>query len=104
MKVKGPLLSKEARGTAADVLTFSIKQTGQQVRYQKKQKDKNSALQQSQRADFLNASFACRFMDYGESFFGASIYGHEKTPYNELAKNKGYTGYNLCIKEIIEVI
>jgi len=103
MKAKGPLLSKEARGTAADVLTFSKRSTGQQVRFQRKQKDKNSALQQEQRADFLNASFACRFFDFGEAFFGASIYGHEKTPYDIAAKNENYTGYNLCIKENIGI-
>ena len=103
MKAKGPLLSKEARGTAADVLTFSKRSTGQQVRFQRKQKDANTASQANQREKFLNASYACSFFDFGEAFFGASIYGHEKTPYDIAAKNKGYTGYNLCIKENIDI-
>jgi hypothetical protein len=101
MKTRGPLLSNEARGTIGPCLTFSKRRSGQQVRLQKKQKDKNSFLQREQRAAFEKASFACRFMDFGEAFFGVSIYGHEKVLYNEKAEKKDFTGYNLCIKENI---
>ena len=40
VKVEGPLGSHSAHGSIGNVLTFSKKKTGQQVRYQKKQADK----------------------------------------------------------------
>jgi hypothetical protein len=52
VKITGPLHSDTASGTIADVLTFSQRASGQQVRYQKKQKDVSSAARVVQRAKF----------------------------------------------------
>jgi len=104
MKAKGPLFSKEARGTIADVLTFSHKRTGQQVRFQKKQKDANTLPQGVQRLKFLNASTACRFFEYGVAIYGVSLYGTDKSFYDEKAEKKEMTGYNLCIADYLKTI
>lgn len=100
-KLGGPLLSEMASGSVADFLTFSKRKTGQQVRWQKKQKDVLTILRFTQRNKFLNASLACRFMEYGVAIYGVSLYGNEKDIYELAAKNKDLTGYNLCIKEYL---
>ena len=104
MKITGPLQSERASGTVADVLTFSHKRTGQQARFQKKQKDANTSSQGVQRAKFLNASTACRFMEYGVAIFGASLYGPDKSFYDEKAEKKEMTGYNLCVADYLKTI
>jgi hypothetical protein len=38
VKIKGPLFSESASGTVADCMTFSKRKSGQQVRFQRKQK------------------------------------------------------------------
>lgn len=38
-KIKSPLFSESASGTVADCMTFSRRKSGQQVRFQRKQKD-----------------------------------------------------------------
>lgn len=53
MKVTGPLFSIEAHGSVSDALTFSKRTSGQQVRFQKKQKDVITADRTTQRAKFL---------------------------------------------------
>ena len=63
-----------------------------------------SAGQLAQRARFENASFACRFFDYGEAYFGVALYGHENADYVLRVKDKSLTGYNLCIKEYLKTI
>lgn len=103
MKIHGPLQSTEASGTIADVLTFSKRRTGQQARFQKKQDDVLTAPRVTQRGKFFNASLACRFMDYGVSFYGAAIYGAEKNIFDFDAKTEPLTGYNLCIKEFLDM-
>ena len=52
VKVFGPLHSDSASGTIATVLTFSKRASGQQCRYQRKQKDKITAPRTSQRFKF----------------------------------------------------
>ena len=54
-KLKGPLLSESAHGMIGDRLTYSKRTSGNQVRYQKVNKDANSAAQQTQRSLFLTA-------------------------------------------------
>ncbi len=104
MKIKGPLMSEEARGTIAGNLTFSKRKSGQQARFQKKQSDANSPSQQIQRSSFLNASFGCRFMEFGVAVFGISFFGVDEDYYNDKAKGKQMSGYNLCIKENISQV
>jgi len=51
-KLKGPLFSLEAVGTFGDILTFSKRKSGQQVRYQQKQSDANTEAQNTIRDYF----------------------------------------------------
>ncbi len=101
MKIQGPLQSEEARGSVGLFLTFSKRRTGQQVRFQRKQKDAESPGQIIQREKFLAASNSCRFMNYGDAFFGPTSFGVDTNFYNEKAKGKQVTGYNLCISEVL---
>lgn len=55
-KLTGPLLSVNARGTIAGILTFSKRSSGPQVRYQHPQKDYENAARLSQRARFWLAT------------------------------------------------
>jgi len=102
MKVKGPLLSLEARGTVGDVITFSKRREGQLARYQRKQKDVLTISRAKQRQKFQNASLACRFFEYGEAIFGVALYGNEKNLYLEKARKLNLTCYNVCIKEYLK--
>jgi hypothetical protein len=104
MKVIGPLHSQEAHGTLGDVLTFSKKSVGQLARYQRKQKDVLTISRIEQRQKFQNASFGCRFFEYGEAVFGVALFGNEKSLYLEEAKRQGLTGYNVCIKDYIDKV
>lgn len=54
-KTKGPLFSVTAHGSFGPRLTFSQRTSGQQVRYQRAQRDRNSEAQNIQRAYFLAA-------------------------------------------------
>ena len=91
MKVIFPLFSKSAAGTIADVLTFSKRKSGQQCRYQKRQKDVITAPRSSIRADYQKAVAA----------WGA-LSEVQQEVYVERAANLHYTGYNLFIKEYLD--
>jgi len=54
-KLKGPLLSINAHGSIGKRLTYSQRSSGNQVRFQRANKDANSASQQTERALFLEA-------------------------------------------------
>jgi len=51
-KITGPLLSQEARGSIASRLTFSVRKTGQQARFQRAQKDVVTVKRTVQRQKF----------------------------------------------------
>lgn len=51
-KVKYPLLSEAARGTIVGGLTFSLRNTGQQVRFQTSPADYESLARKTQRDAF----------------------------------------------------
>jgi hypothetical protein len=104
MKVIGPLFSQKAHGTVGDILTFSKRREGQLARYQRKQKDVLTAPRAEQRQKFQNASFACRFFEYGEVIYGMALYGNNESFYLEEAKKQGLTGYNVCIKDYIKEV
>ena len=55
VKVIMPLCSSEARGTIAGFLTFSMRASGAQVRYQKKQKDVITEARTAQREKFITS-------------------------------------------------
>ncbi|KKK68332.1 hypothetical protein LCGC14_2945110, partial [marine sediment metagenome] len=64
MKIKGPLQSEKASGMIGPRITFSERKSGQQARFQKSQKDAESAAQIVQRGKFENASLSCRNIEY----------------------------------------
>lgn len=74
-KVTGPLHSEGARGTIAGGLTFSLRLSGQQVRWQKKQKDVSSPARLAQRAKFLLGRDSWNEQDMGNAECGAIIVG-----------------------------
>ena len=51
-KITGPLLSQEAQGSVSPCFTFSNRKTGQQVRWQNKQKDRVTPDRTVQRQKF----------------------------------------------------
>ena len=101
MKVTGPLHSERASGTFADILTFSNRKSGQQCRFQRKQKDANSVDQNVQRAKFQLAICACNFMMYGEAVFGVAIYGNSLGLYTSEADRKHMTEQNECASQYL---
>jgi hypothetical protein len=55
-KLTGPLLSLSASGTIGNVLTFSKRSSGNQTRYQRRNIDRETTAQLSQRAMFKEAA------------------------------------------------
>lgn len=86
-KVVAPLFSQTASGTIGQRLTFSSRKTGQQVRFQKKNRYTRSFAQNYQRLSFLFATRGWRLL---------SPVG--KRAINYQARNLPMTGYNLYIK------
>jgi hypothetical protein len=101
VKVLQPLLSVEASGSIAHFLTFSNRNSGQQCRWQKKQKDVITDLRTIQRADFLNASLSARYFECGVAYCGITICGFDILDLNLSAIGKALSGYNLAIKEFL---
>ena len=104
MKVETPLQSLEASGMVGPRITFSKRKSDQQVRFQRKQKDAKSNSQITQRQKFLNASLSCRYMAYGEAFFGISFFAASAERNNAEAVGKEMSGYNVCISENINLV
>ena len=92
-KIRGPLLSQEARGKIAERLVFSLRSSGQQARFQIKQKDVITEFRTTQRAYYLAAVAAWNILS-----------NLEKQEWRDLAFSKHYTGYNLFIKVYIDNI
>lgn len=88
--VKSPLLSESASGTIADNLTFSLRDTGQQVRFQKKQKDIFTVPREIQRTLYRQA--------YEEWNLLAP---EDKIMWSKMASSKKMTGYNLYLKTFL---
>jgi len=83
-KITGPLLSLTASGKIAERLVFSLRKSGQQVRFQKGQKDVITVSRQSQRGVYLSAVLAWK-----------SLSDLSKIEWISAAKNLELTGYNL---------
>jgi len=90
VKVNGPLLSKTASGSIAKRLTFSQRKSGQQVRFQRAQKDVITSNRTTQRAWFLSAVSAWNLLT-----------PQQKAPYNEIAKDLNMSGYNYYISKYV---
>lgn len=97
-------MSEEASGTVGNLITFSKRKSGQQARYQRKQKDVITAPRTAQRDKFILASESCRFMGFGETIFGITIFGVDADYYNDRIKSKKMSVYNLCISETIDLL
>jgi len=89
-KSKGPLFSENASGSVTPVLTFSLRNSGQQVRYQRKQKDKITAGRIPVRANYAVAVSAWNFMS-----------DDEKSAWDSSASGLHMTGYNLFVKSFV---
>lgn len=74
-KITGPLFSQEASGSMGPRLTFSHRKSGQQVRFQKKQKDYNTADQATQR----------NYFELGSTAWG-TLTPQEKQQWNDFIK------------------
>lgn len=90
-KITGPLMSNSASGKIGERLVFSQRKSGQQVRFQKAQKDKKTFPQLNNRGLYGIAS----------SIWGG-FSASEKLVYKNLAKNKNISGYNYFIKLAID--
>lgn len=87
VKIIGPLLSREARGKIAERLVFSLRPSGQQVRFQRKQKDLSTELRISQREIYSEAVSAWNILP-----------DLEKLEWKEQAKGFDLTGYNMFVQ------
>jgi hypothetical protein len=102
MKITGALHSDIAQGTVASILTFSKRKSGQVGRYQRKQKYTNSNAQNVVTSRFTSASLSCRTIGLGYYICGLFVCGGSVDSYDESARLKDVSGYNLCISEFIK--
>ena len=90
-KIRAPLFSQSAQGTIGGNLTFSLRKSGQQVRFQNKQKDVITSDRTLQRSYYSQAVNAWNLLDPSE-----------KIVWCNRANSLNYTGYNLFIKSYID--
>lgn len=100
-KVTLPLLSESAQGSVGGVLTFSVRGSGQQVRYQRKQKNLPSADQVVARAVYADACLAWYLMEYGVAQYGEAQYGDSQDFNNALAEGEAMSGFNIFVQDYI---
>lgn len=86
-KLTGPLFSNTASGSFGPRLTFSQRRSGQQVRFQRAQKDVITAGRTAQRALYILAVDAWDTLD-----------DVIKNIFKSLAVGENFTGYNLFVK------
>jgi hypothetical protein len=87
-KLKGPLLSLSASGTIADLLTFSERKSGSQVRFQKKQEDVITSGRTAQRQKFTTARDSWDIIELGIAECGFILCGGKVVNLMMLAKDK----------------
>lgn len=90
-KVSGPLLSQTASGKIAERLVFSLRSSGQQVRFQKKQIDVITNARISQREIYSSAVAHWK-----------ALPDIEKIEWIQAASELQMTGYNLYIKNYLD--
>lgn len=76
-----------ASGSLKGNLTFSVRASGQQVRFQRKQKDIITSARTVQRSAYAVCVDSWNSLNLSE-----------KKTYNDLAQKSGFTGYNLYMK------
>lgn len=96
-----PLMSESAKGTIGGVLTFSVRGSGQQVRFQRKQKNAPSAGQLAARSVYADACLAWYLMEYGVAQYGEVQYGDSVDFNNALAEGEGMSGFNIFVQDYI---
>ena len=99
-KVTGPLLSLDASGTVADVLTFSRWKGRNYVRQRVIPSNPNTPDQIAIRDLIRDASIAWKS---GATVGGVAINTAYKTAYNEAASPFSISGFNLFIKECVQL-
>lgn len=92
-KPTGPLLSMQARGMLGERLTFSVRDSGQQVRFQRSQKDKITAPRSGARSAYTSKYIAWNLLD-----------DSAKQVFIDRAKNLHMTGYNLFMREFVVAV
>lgn len=88
MKITGPLHSASASGTFGGLLTFSERNSGSQVRFQRKQKDKITSNRTTQRNKFLVAKEMWQLNDFGVIQFGYNLAGGKDVSISSLPIEK----------------
>jgi len=96
-----PLMSESAQGTIGGVLTFSVRGSGQQVRYQRKQKNAPSAGQLVARGVYADACLAWKALEFGTIQFGDFYFGDSEEFNNGLAEGEGMSGFNIFVQDYI---
>lgn len=98
-KLTFPLMSLSAHGTIAKNLTFSERKTGNQVRWQKKQKDVLTTARETQRNKFKSYREAWDMFDFGVQEFGYILAGGKEIEISRLPKNKRAPKYACFIRD-----
>lgn len=86
-KIGGPLMSDAASGHIGERLVFSRRASGQQVRFQRPQKDIVTLDRIVSRANYSAAVVAWNNLD-----------GIMKEIWSNFSVGRGFTGYNLFVK------
>ena len=89
-KIKGPLLSLTASGKIAERLVFSLRKSGQQVRFQRGQKDVITVARLNQRGVYSAAVLAWNILS-----------DLSKIEWISEAKELQLTGYNLFMQNYL---
>lgn len=93
VKIKGPLFSESASGTVADCMTFSKRKSGQQVRFQRKQKYNLPSWKQADNQALYRLAYA-RWLSFSQS--ERDIYNNDLS-----IKNTSSSGWNLFLQKVI---
>ncbi|MFZ2153992.1 MAG: hypothetical protein WAV16_02060 [Candidatus Moraniibacteriota bacterium] len=101
MKLVGPLHSESARGTFGGVLTFSERESGSQVRYQRKQKDKITPSRTAQRNKFIQAKNIYHLQDFGIIEFGYNMVGGGRVAISDLPLNKRAPQFARFVSDVL---
>ena len=96
-------MSETASGTFAKMLTYSLRQTGQQVRIQRKQKDRNTGRQQVQRTRFLSAKEVYGEQEIGGNQLGNLLLGGKKIDIMKLEENRRAPQFAAFVGEYLRI-
>lgn len=101
VKLRGPLHSQSASGTIAGNLTFSRRKSGQQVRWQRKQKDVITAGRTAQRNKFLDCKDSWNLLDFGMQEFGFLMLGGRVVTISDFPLKKRAPQFACYVRDFI---